>query len=63
MLIIRWFFRAASFVLVLSAVAGPAMAGAVCPSSVPVIDPGSILSAVTLLFGGLMMLTDRRRAR
>ena len=31
------------------------------PSSVPEVDPGSILSAMTLLSGGLMMIVDRRR--
>ena len=33
------------------------------PNVVPEIDPGSILSAMTMLGGGLMMITDRRRRR
>jgi hypothetical protein len=59
--------KATGLALVLSAMAGTAFAGAlppnVSPASVPEIDPGSILSAVTLLCGGFLMLTDRRRAK
>ncbi len=54
----------ACLALVLTATAGVAQAGA-CPPHpkppVPEIDPGSALSAFTLLSGGVMILTDRRR--
>ena len=52
--------------LMLAALNGSAFAGAgpgPKPSAVPEIDPSSILGAVTLLSGGLMVLTDRRRAK
>jgi hypothetical protein len=39
-----------------------APAPAYCPP-VPEIDPGSVLSALTLFSGGLMVLTDRRRSK
>ena len=51
---------ASGLALVLSATAMTAHAG-VCPPHVPEIDPGSILSAMTLLSGGVLILTDRRR--
>jgi hypothetical protein len=61
---IKLLWKATGLMLVLSALAGTAMAGVNPPTNVvPEIDPGSILSAVTLLGGGLMMLTDRRRAK
>ena len=50
----------ACLALVLTATAATAQAGA-CPPPVPEIDPSSILSAMTLLSGGVMILTDRRR--
>ncbi len=54
----------ACLALVLTATAGAAQAGS-CPPppkpSVPEIDAGSALSAFTLLSGGVMILTDRRR--
>lgn len=43
--------------LVLSALAGTASAG----FDVPEIDPGSMGGALTLLVGGVMMLTGRAR--
>jgi hypothetical protein len=56
---------AAGLALILAATASAANAGAGTPtySHVPEIDPGSILSAVTMLSGGVMILTDRRRAK
>jgi len=50
----------ASLSMVLTAMAASAHAGA-CPPPVPEIDPSSVLSAITLLSGGVMILTDRRR--
>jgi hypothetical protein len=49
----------------LSTLGGTALAGAGPPPlpGVPEIDPGSALSALTLLTGGLMVLVDRRRVR
>lgn len=61
-MMIRVARTAAGLALVLAAIAGTATAGA-SPPSVPEIDAGSILSAVTLLSGGVMILTDRCRAR
>ena len=51
--------------LILAAMSGKAEAGAGPPQhkAVPEIDPGSILGAVTLLSGGFMILTDRRRSK
>ncbi len=60
-MLVRGACRAAGLALVLAALCGTAEAGAGPPKSVPEIDPGSILSAFTLLSGGLMILTDRRR--
>jgi len=55
--------KAAGLALVMAALCGTAEAGAGPPNPVPEIDPGSILSAFTLLSGGLMILTDRRRSK
>jgi hypothetical protein len=51
--------------LAVAAFSGAAYAGAPapCPTPVPEIDPGSVLSALTLFSGGFMVLTDRRRAK
>lgn len=49
--------RALGLALVLSAAAGTATAG----FDVPEIDPGSMGGALTLLVGGVMMLTGRAR--
>jgi hypothetical protein len=62
-LLMRGARTVAGLALVLAATATVASAGAGPPPSVPEIDPGSILSAVTLLSGGVMVLTDRRRAK
>ena len=45
--------------LVLAAVAGTAQAG----FQTPEMDPGSVGSAVALLAGGLLLLTDRLRRK
>ena len=54
----------ACLALILAATGGVTQAGA-CPPypkpTVPEIDPGSALSAFTLLSGGVLILTDRRR--
>jgi hypothetical protein len=50
---------AVGFVLVVSAMAGQAVALV----DVPEINPGSLASAVTLLLGGVYLLTDRIRRR
>ncbi len=55
-------FRAAlGFALVFGALVSPAIAAPPFPT--PEIDPGSLGSAVTLLIGGMMILTARRRSR
>ena len=57
--------KSAGMLMILSSMALTAEAGA-CPPhlpSVPEIDPGSVLSAVTLLTGGLMVMTDRRKIK
>jgi hypothetical protein len=55
--------RAAGFALMMAALGGRAMAGDGRTSSVPEIDPGSMTSAMTLLVGGVMMLTGRLRRK
>ncbi|GAC1473961.1 MAG: hypothetical protein NVSMB9_23480 [Isosphaeraceae bacterium] len=55
-------WKAIGLLLLLTAMAGTASASA-GPPDVPEIDPGSILSGMTLLSGGLMILIDRRRAK
>lgn len=52
--------KAFGLMLMLALVAKTAEAGAGPPPAAPEIDPGSLLSAMTLLGGGLMILTDRR---
>ena len=57
--------KSIGLLMLLSATALTAGAGADPPTScasVPEIDPGSVLSAVTLLTGGLMVMTDRKKA-
>ena len=54
--------KSTGLLLVLSGLAATASAGACPPPATPEIDPGSILSALTLLGGGVMVLTDRYRA-
>ena len=54
--------KAAGFLLVLAAVSGSVQAGPT-PPSVPEVDPTAVLGAITLVTGGVMLLTDRRRAR
>ncbi len=54
--------KGVGLVLVLSALAGAARAGALPPPT-PEIDPGSMASALTLLIGGAMVLTGRSRRR
>jgi hypothetical protein len=49
-------------VLVIAAGASPVLAGPPLPG-VPEIDPGSMMSALTLLIGGALMLTDRFRRK
>jgi hypothetical protein len=51
--------------LVVAAMTSLAHAGAPapCPTTVPEIDPGSMLSALTLFSGGLLVMTDRRRGK
>jgi hypothetical protein len=55
--------KTCGMMLVLSALVGTAYAGALPPDPVPEIDPSSVLGAFALLSGGLMILTDRHRAR
>ena len=50
------------FVLILASFSGVAWAiPGDTPTSTPEIDPGSLTAALTLLSGGVMMLTSRRR--
>ncbi len=50
---------AAGFLLVFMALARPALAAQV----VPEIDPGSAVSGITLLTGGLLLLADKLRVK
>ncbi len=61
-MMLKMALKSVGFALVLTALASQAHAGATAPA-VPEIDPGSILGAITLLSGGVMLLTDRRRAK
>lgn len=61
--VLRGAWRLAGLALMLAAICGTAEAGAGPPKAVPEIDPSSILSAITLLSGGVMILTDRRRSK
>ncbi len=57
-------WKAAGLALMIAALNATAFAGAGPPPCVvPEIDPSSVLSAVTLLTGGFMLMTDRRRAK
>ena len=53
--------RALGFGLVLASLSGPAWAQCPPTCQAPEIDPGSMVSAMTLLTGGLLLLIDRRR--
>ncbi len=58
--------KLAGLSLVVAAMTSLAHAGAPtppCPTTVPEIDPGSMLSALTLFSGGLLVMTDRRRGK
>jgi hypothetical protein len=55
----KLFLKAAGLMLVLSSMAG--IAQATPPIPTPEIDPGSMVSALTLLTGGLLVLNGRRR--
>ena len=60
--ILRAAIKVCGFCLVMVAMTSVAQARTPAPpSGVPEIDPGSLLSAMTLLSGGLMMIVDRRR--
>ena len=52
---------ALGFLLVLGALASPA--AATPPFPTPEIDPASLSGALTLLAGGMLILTARRRSR
>ena len=54
--------RAAAMLAVLSAMGGMTLA-ALPDISAPEIDPGSMVGALTLLSGGVAMLTSRRKAK
>src|SRR5262249_42405652 len=61
-----WAARAAlGMALVIVSVGGVALAhgGGVCGGGAPEIDPGSAMSALTLLTGGILLITDRIRRR
>jgi hypothetical protein len=51
--------KACGLMMVLTAFATPAVG--VDINFLPEIDPGSMVSAVTLLFGGLLLLSSKRR--
>ena len=62
--LVRGTWKAAGLALMVAALNNSAFAGAgPPPCMVPEIDPSSVLSAVTLLTGGFMVITDRRRRR
>lgn len=57
---LRWAIATLLFVV---ATAGQAAAHGPSPADAPEIDPGAAGGAVTLLLGGVAMLTARRRGR
>jgi hypothetical protein len=57
-----WLRSAVALSIVVLASATPVYAGAPLPG-VPEIDPGSVMGALALLSGGLLMLTDRIRRK
>ena len=57
---IRKAIVAGGFLLVFLACASPALAG---PPVVPEIDPGSAVSGLTLLAGGMLLLADKLRMK
>jgi hypothetical protein len=57
-----WLRSAVGLSLIVLALASPAYAGAPLPG-VPEIDPGSIVGAMALLSGGILMITDRIRRK
>ncbi len=59
---IRYVRKACGLVVVLAAISSIAYA-IPPPPSTPEIDPGSMLSALTLLSGGLLLITDRRKSK
>jgi hypothetical protein len=56
----RWSIASLLFVV---ATAGQAAAHGPSPVSTPEIDPGAAAGAVSLLLGGMALLTARRRGR
>lgn len=54
--------RAVALLLLIAAASSSALAGGPLPAA-PEIDPGSMGGALTLLTGGVLMLTDRVRRR
>ena len=59
---IRYVRKACGLVVVLAALSTGAYA-IPPPPATPEIDPGSMLSALTLLSGGLLLITDRRKSK
>jgi hypothetical protein len=63
-LALRFATRSFGLMLVLAAVAGTARASALPPPDpVPEIDPGSLLSCLTLLGSGALLLTEKLRRK
>jgi hypothetical protein len=63
---VRKFFQFAGLALIFAATATVANAQTASGSSAgaaPEIDPGSVMSALTLLCGGVLMMTDKFRSK
>ena len=62
---VRKFFQFAGLALVFAATATVANAQSASTSggAAPEIDPGSVASALTLLCGGVLMMTDKLRGK
>jgi hypothetical protein len=54
---------AGGFLLVFAAVACPALAQDIHPPDVPEIDPGSAMSGISLLAGGMLLLAGKLRKK
>jgi hypothetical protein len=54
---------AGGFLLVFAAVAGRALAQGDIHPDTPEIDPGSVMSGISLLAGGMLLLADKFRRK
>jgi hypothetical protein len=61
--LVRKAMAAGGFLLVFLALASPALAQLAPTTAVPEIDPGTAVSGITLLVGGVLLLADKFHMR